>query len=107
MPRNGSRSHGSSSAATKAPGNDLGDPRPTLETDRADPQGVLAQEADRTPGRQLAEDAQRDHLPDAERLPVGPTPRAVRPQEYGPRLVPALGRRGRLREDLGGAGRRV
>ena len=48
-----------------------------------------------------------DHLPDAERLPVGPTARAVRPQEHGPRLVPAVGPRRDLREDLGGAGRRV
>ncbi len=32
---------------------------------------------------------------------------SVRPQEHRPRLVPALGRGGHLREDLGGAGRRV
>ena len=82
-------------------------PDELVAADRADPQGVLAQEAHRTPGRQLAEDAQRDHLPDAERLPVGPAARAVRPQEHRPRLVPAVGRGRHLREDLGGAGRRV
>jgi hypothetical protein len=38
---------------------------------------------------------------------VGPTPRAVRAQEHGPRLVPTLGRGGHLREDLGGAGGRM
>jgi hypothetical protein len=38
---------------------------------------------------------------------VGPTPRAVRPQEHRPWLVPAVGRGGRLREGLGGPGRRV
>ena len=88
-------------------GDDLGGPRRVVGEDRADPRGVLAQEADRTPRRQLADDAQRHPLPDAERLPVGPTARAVRPQEHGPRLVPAVGRGGHLREDLGGAGRRV
>ena len=107
MPRNRSRSHGPPKAATQAAGHDLGGPRRAVAADRADPQGVLAQEAHRPPRRQLAEDAQRDHLPDAERLPVGPAARAVRPQEHGPRLVPALGRGGHLREDLGGAGRRV
>jgi hypothetical protein len=40
-------------------------------------------------------------------LPVGAAPRAVRAQEHGPRLVPALGRGGHLREDLGPVGRRV
>jgi hypothetical protein len=52
----------------------------------------------------VEEDAQRHPLPDAERLPVGEAARAVRPQEHGPRLVPALGRGGHLREDLGRTG---
>ena len=47
---------------------------------------------------------QRDHLPHAIGLPVGAIAAQVRPQEHGPRLVPALGRGGSLREDLGGAG---
>ena len=93
--------------ATQAAGHDLGGPRRVVAADRADPQGVLAQEGHRPPAGQLAADAQRDHLPDAQRLPVGPAARAVRPQEHRPRLVPAVGRGGRLREDLGGAGRRV
>ena len=58
-------------------------------------------------GRQLAENAECDHLPDAQRLPVGPTARAVRTQEHCPRLVPALGCSRDLRANLGGLGRRV
>ena len=50
-----------------------------------------AQETDWAEGRQLAENAECDHLPAAQRLPVGPTARAVRTQEHCPRLVPALG----------------
>ena len=80
--------------STQAAGYDLGDPRRVMAADRADPQGVLAQEAHWTPGRQLAEDAQRDHLSVPQRLPVGPVARTVRPQEHCPRLVPALGRGG-------------
>jgi hypothetical protein len=99
--------HGPNQVFNQALTDDLGDSRRTLVSDRAHPQGVLAHEAHRPQGRQLEEDAQRHHLPDAERLPVGPTPRAVRPQEHRPRLVPALGPRRHLREDLGGAGRRV
>jgi hypothetical protein len=105
--RNRSRHHAPPKAPTRAPGYDLDDPRRALATDRADPRAVLAQEADRAEGRQLEEDAQRDHLPDADRLPVERTAREVRPQEHGPRLVPAVGRRGGAGEDLGGAGRRV
>jgi|SRR5208337_4126248 len=48
-----------------------------------------------------------DHLLDAQRLPVGPTARAVRTQEHRPRLVPALGPSRDLQADLGGPGRRV
>ena len=39
----------------------------------------------------MAENAECDHLPVAQRLPVGPTARAVRTQKHCPRLVPALG----------------
>jgi hypothetical protein len=80
--------------STPAARHDLGDPRRVVEADRTDPPGVLAQEAHRPTTCALADDAQRDHLPDPERLPVGPTPRAIRPQEYRPRLVPAVGGRG-------------
>jgi hypothetical protein len=105
--RNRRPTDGPPQTSTQAPGHHLGDPRRTLAADRADAQGVLAQEDLRPTRRQLAEDAQWDHLPVAQRLPVGPTPGAVRPQEHGLRLVPALGRRRHLREDLGGAGRGV
>ena len=43
----------------------------------------------------------------AQRLPVGPTARAVRTQEHCARLVPALGCSRDLRANLGGLGRRV
>jgi hypothetical protein len=101
------RHRSQSDGPPQAARHDLGDPRPVVGADPPDPQGVLAPQAHRTPAGPLEEDPQRDHLPLAERLPVGPTPRAVRPQEYGPRLVPAVGGRGRAGEDLGGAGRRV
>ena len=103
--RTRSHSHGPPKSPSRAAGHDLGDPRRALDEDRADPQGVLAQEGHRPTPRPLAEDAQRDPLPDAERLPMGAAARAVRPQEHRPRLVPAMGRRRHLREDLGGAGR--
>jgi hypothetical protein len=106
-PRNRSRRDEPPKAAAHAAGDDLGDPRGVVATHRADPLGVLAQEADRTQGRQLAQGAQRDHLPLPKRLPMEPTAPAVRPQEHGPRLVPTLGRGGRLRGDLGGVGRRM
>ena len=51
--------------STQAAGYDLGSLRRPVAADRADPHGLLAQEADRAHGCQLAEDAQRDHLPDA------------------------------------------
>src|ERR1700677_1119833 len=63
-----SRCHGPPQDSNQAASHDLGDSRRTLAADRAHPQGVLAQEAHRSPRRQLAEDAQRDHLPDEERL---------------------------------------
>src|SRR4051794_35516795 len=66
------------------------------ERDRADPQGVLAPQGHGTPAGPGQEDPQRDPLPLAERLPVGPAPRAVRPQEHRPRLVSAVGGRGVL-----------
>ena len=102
---NRSPRHDTPQAAARAAGNDLGNARRLVESNRADPPGVLAQEGHRTQGRQLAEDAQRNHLSDAERLPMGPVARAVRPQEHRLRLVPTLGQRRHLRENLGGAGR--
>jgi hypothetical protein len=102
-----SHSHGTPQSATQAAGHDLGGPRRVVEADRADPQGLLAPQAHGSAAGPLEEDPQRHHLSDAQRLPVGPTARAVRPQEHRPRLVPAPGRGGHLREDLGRAGRRV
>jgi hypothetical protein len=100
-----SHDHGPPKSPSRAAGHHLGDPRRVVGADRADPQGILAQEAHRTPRRPVAEDAQCDPLPDAKRLPMGEAARAVRPQEHRPRLVPALGRGRDLREDLGGPGR--
>jgi hypothetical protein len=100
-------SHGPPKSPPRAAGHDLGGPRRVVAADRADLQGVLAQEGHRAPCRQLAEDAQRHPLPDAQRLPVGEAARAIRPQEHRPRPVPAVGRGRHLREDLGRAGRRV
>jgi hypothetical protein len=103
--RLGSRHHGPQESPSRAAGHHLGSPRRVVAPDRADPPGILAQEAHGSSRRPMEEDAQRDPLPDAERLPVGATARAVRPQEHRPRLVPAVGRGRDLREDLGGPGR--
>jgi hypothetical protein len=94
-------------AEDQATADHLGGPRRALGADRAHPPGVLAQEADRAEGRQLAKGAQRHHLPDAQRLPVGPAPQQVRAQEHRPRLVPALVRRRRHGADLAGPHRGV
>jgi hypothetical protein len=103
------RSHddGPQEVSACPPGDDLGGPRRAVGADRADPQGVLAPQGLRAAAGELEAGPQRDHLPDAQRLPVGPTARAVRPQEHRPRLVPEMGRGGHLRGDLGGARRRV
>ena len=102
-----SRDDGPQEVPAGAPGDDLGGPRRAVAADRADPQGVLAEEAHGATAGPLEAGPQRDHLPDAQRLPVGPAARAVRPQEHRPRLVPEMGRGGHLRGDLGGTGRRV
>jgi hypothetical protein len=85
----------------KSVGNHLGDPGRLVGEGPPHPPGLLAQEADWATDRQLAGRPQRDHLPDAHRLPVGPTPPQVRPQEHRPRLVPALVPGGRHATDLG------
>src|SRR5262249_23155230 len=80
------RSHddGPREVATRPPGDDLGGPRRVVEADRADPQGVLAPQGLGATAGELEAGPQRDHLPDAERLPVGPAARAIRPQEHRP-----------------------
>src|SRR5438105_5932521 len=82
-------------------GDHLGGPRRLVGADTPDPLEVLAQEADRAANRPLPRRPQRDHLPDAHRLPVGTTPPQVRPQEHRPRLVPTLVRRRGHGTDLG------
>ncbi len=91
----------------QAVGDDLGDPRRPVGADPPDPQEVLAQEANRAADRELAGRPQRDHLPDAHRLPVGPTAPQVRPQEHRPRLVPTLVLGRCDATDLGGSRRGV
>ena len=55
---------------------------------------ILLELAEGTDGRKVASiggNARRDHLPAAQRRPVGPTARTVRTEEHCARLVPALG----------------
>src|SRR5262249_24193405 len=89
---------------TQAVGDYLGSAGPALAARPAPPGGVLADQAHGPAPRQLAEGAQRHHLPDAFRLPVGPLATQVRSQEHRPRLVPALVRRRGHATHLGSSG---
>jgi hypothetical protein len=82
-------------------GNPPGDPGRLVGESPPHPPGVPAPGADRATDRRLACRPQRDPLPDARRLSVGPTPPRGRPQEHRPRSVPAPLPRGRHATDLG------